>query len=60
MKDLMKQSVRYIIIAICALVMMQACEKPVVPQVPDTPHNSQGGFWSSPSQGLYVVFPRLM
>ena len=37
----MKQSVKSIIIAICALVMMQACEKPVVPQVPDTPQPEQ-------------------
>ena len=41
MKDLMKQSVKYIIITILALVALQACEKPSVPQEPDTPQQEQ-------------------
>ena len=37
----MKQSVKYIIITILALVALQACEKPSVPQEPDTPQQEQ-------------------
>lgn len=41
MKDLMKQSVKSIIIAISASVALLSCEKPSVPQVPDTPQQEQ-------------------
>ena len=41
MRDLMKLSVKYIIITILALVALQACEKPSVPQEPDTPQQEQ-------------------
>lgn len=41
MKDLMKQSVKSIIIAISASVALLSCEKSSVPQVPDTPQQEQ-------------------
>ena len=41
MKDLMKQKVKYIIMAAVALMALYGCEKPETPQVPDTPVEDQ-------------------
>ena len=41
MKDLMKQKVRYMMMAAAALVALHACEKPETPQVPDPPQQEE-------------------
>ena len=41
MKDLMKQKVRYMMMAAAALVALHACEKPETPQVQDPPQQEE-------------------
>ena len=41
MKDLMKQKVRYMMMAAAALVALHACEKPETPQVQEPPQQEE-------------------